>query len=75
MNDDNGGNDATKTTKTTEKDDRYVDPDVMFMGHSEYKEYTRSLRPSMNNFLNSNEEKYSRKPKEVCVDTIENKTK
>jgi hypothetical protein len=47
----------------------------MLMGHSEYREYSMSLRPSMNDFLKSNEEQYSRKPKEVCVDTIENKTK
>jgi hypothetical protein len=66
MNDDN---------ETTENDDRHFDIDVMLMGHSEYREYSMSLRPSMNDFLKSNEEQYSRKPKEVCVDTIENKTK
>jgi hypothetical protein len=72
MNDDN---DATETTETTENDDRHVDIDVMFMSRSELRDYHLSLRPSMNDFLKSNEEKYSRKPKEVCVDTIENKTK
>lgn len=51
-------NDNTETTDNTEDDDRHFDLNVMLMGHSEYKEYTRSLRPSMNDFLKSNEEQY-----------------
>ena len=57
-------NDSNETTKTTEDDDRHVDLNVMLMDHVEYKEYSLSLRPSMNNFLKSNEEKYKpNKPK------------
>jgi hypothetical protein len=51
-------NDNTETTDNTEDDDRHVDLNVMLMGHSEYREYSLSLRPSMNDFLKSNEEKY-----------------
>jgi hypothetical protein len=51
----NDVNDATETT------DRHFDIDVMLMGHSEYREYSMSLRPSMNDFLKSNEEKYKNK--------------
>jgi hypothetical protein len=58
MNDDT---ETTKTTDNTEDDDRHVDLNVMLMGHSEYKKYSLSLRPSMNNFLKSNEEKYKNK--------------
>ena len=58
MNDDT---ETTKTTDNTEDDDRHVDIDVMLMGHSEYKEYSLSLRSSMNDFLKSNEEKYKNK--------------
>jgi hypothetical protein len=56
----NDVNDSTETTDNTE-DDRHVDIDVMLMGHSEYREHSLSLRPSMNDFLKSNEEKYKNK--------------
>jgi hypothetical protein len=50
-------NDVNDSTDNTE-DDRHVDINVMLMDHVEYREYSLSLRPSMNNFLKSNEEKY-----------------
>jgi hypothetical protein len=56
-------NDVNDSTDNTE-DDRHVDINVMLMDHVEYREYSLSLRPSMNNFLKSNEEKYKpNKPK------------
>jgi hypothetical protein len=54
-------NDDTDATDTTEDDDRHFDIDVMLMGHSEYKEYSLSLRPSMNDFLKGKEEQYKNK--------------
>jgi hypothetical protein len=51
-------NDVNDSTDNTEDDDRHVDINVMLMDHVEYREYSLSLRPSMNNFLKSNEEKY-----------------
>jgi hypothetical protein len=50
-------NDVNDSTDNAE-DDRHVDINVMLMDHVEYREYSLSLRPSMNNFLKSNEEKY-----------------
>jgi hypothetical protein len=61
MNDVNETTDSTDSTDNTEDDDRHFDIDVMLMDHVEYKEYSLSLRPSMNNFLKSNEEKYKNK--------------
>jgi hypothetical protein len=56
-------NDVNDSTDNAE-DDRHVDINVMLMDHVEYREYSLSLRPSMNNFLKSNEEKYKpNKPK------------
>lgn len=48
-------------TNTTVEDDRHVDINVMFMSRSELRDYEMSLRPSMNDFLKSNEEKYKQK--------------
>jgi hypothetical protein len=58
MNDDNDSNDATETT---ENDDNHFDLNVMLMDHVEYREYSLSLRPSLNDFLKSKEAQY--KPK------------
>jgi hypothetical protein len=57
----NDVNDATETTDNTEDDDRHVDLNVMLMDHVEYKEYSLSLRPSMNDFLKGKEEQYKNK--------------
>ena len=48
-------NDVNDSTETT---DRHFDIDVMLMDHSEYREYSLSLRPSMNDFLKGKEEQY-----------------
>jgi hypothetical protein len=54
-------------------DDIHPDIDIVLMNHVEYKEYMKKTRFSIKDFLEAKEAQYTKKPKEVCVDTSQNK--
>jgi hypothetical protein len=54
-------------------DDIHPDIDLVLMDHVDYKEHMKATRFDIIDFLEEKGAQYTRKPKEVCVDTIQNK--
>jgi hypothetical protein len=54
-------------------DDIHPDIDIVLMNHVEYKEYMKKTRFSIKDFLEAKEAQYTKKPKDVLVDTSQDK--